>query len=386
MGNASLDAVPATGQARSVPILNRLTGIRAVAAIFVVALHYGDSISTIFPLFGKIRPIYRAGGMGVDLFFILSGFILSHNYLKQFASVSMKEYKSFLVARLARVYPVHLTTLLFLTVLVAVAAHAGKPMSGTHYSVQRWVENLLLVQTWPSFGNAVSWNYPAWSVSAEWFAYLLFPLLAAGIVRVQRPAIFCVVSLALYVVPACLGWVPESAPSNWAILRVTSEFLYGSFLYRLYSRGDRCPLSPLYAGALSIVLTLMCSYLSLHPTWAVPAYGILLWSLADRPHGPLDGKVIVYLGQVSYSLYMTHGVVQIVLNKLCPVEHFAHGSLVVRSSLLCVYIFLIAGAAIGTYHCVEAPGRRAMLLLLKAKRSIVPQEKPKIQSVATEMQ
>ncbi|MGB2665793.1 MAG: acyltransferase family protein, partial [Candidatus Acidiferrum sp.] len=86
-------------------MLNRLTGIRAVAAIFVVFFHFGDSFAALFPAFGVLRPIYKSGDMGVDLFFMLSGFVLSLNYLDGFRTISRGSYRKFLRARLARIYP-----------------------------------------------------------------------------------------------------------------------------------------------------------------------------------------------------------------------------------------------------------------------------------------
>lgn len=368
---------------RTVRLLNRLTGIRAIAALFVVLLHYSDSVNKLFPAFGAFRFVYQAGGMGVDLFFILSGFILSHNYLHEFHSISLHDYRRFLEARLARVYPVHLATLLVLSVIVVIASLAGKPMNGSHYSFVRWLENLVLVHSWPGFGDSLSWNYPACSVSSEWFAYLLFPLLAPGIVRVRKPAIWAAVSLSLFAVPACAGWIREGNPSNWAILRVSAEFLYGTFLYRLYGFGVRCPLKPLYAGLASISLTLACSFYGWHLTWAVAFYGVLLWSLAERADGPLGGPIAVYLGQVSYSLYMTHGVLQIVLNRIWPVDGFVHSAAIVRLSVLGVYGVFISLVALGVYHWVETPGRRIVLRLLREK-SIRPRcVSPELSKITT---
>jgi len=316
--------------------------------------------------------------MGVDLFFILSGFILSHNYLRQFERVSLRDYRRFLEARLARVYPVHLATLLFLTVVAVFAAHADKPLNGSHYNLSNWIANVTLIQTWPGFSNSLSWNYPAWSVSAEWFAYLLFPVLAPSIVRVRKPAIWAGACLSLFAVPACAGWIREGNPSNWAVLHVISEFLYGAFLYRLYERRVRCPLSPFYAGLASITVTFACTYFNWHSTWVVPLYGILLWSLAEHTEGPLGGRIAVYLGQISFSLYMTHGVLQIVLNRLWPVDRFVHSAVIVRLSVLGVYGLVIAGAAVGVYHCIEVPSRGAVLRFLKAENRRSRESSPEL--------
>jgi len=350
------------------PMLHRLTGIRAVAAMFVVGSHYGDSFGVLFPIFLRLRPLYRIGGNGVDLFFILSGFILCHNYLDRFQTWSYRKYVDFLRARLARVYPVHLATLLILTAIVLLASSSGKPLNAHHYGKIQWLANALLIQGWPAFGKSLSWNYPAWSVSAEWFAYLIFPLAAMFAGQLRRPGIWAAMCLAVYLVPASFGWIPDSAPSQWSLLRITSEFVCGTCLYRLFQSGRPSPLSPSLAGGVAIGLTLCFSLLRLHGACAVPAYALLIWSLADRPDGLLGGRVAVYLGQASYSLYMTHGVVQIVLNRVCPVAHFAAATLPVRSTVLAFYLASIIAATALTYHFVEIPGRRMLLARRAGKR------------------
>ena len=358
----SVEAAPVWANKRAkVPVLSSLTGIRAVAALFVVVYHYGESATTLFPAFARMRPLYRVGGIGVDLFFVLSGFILCHNYLDGLGQFGWRSYRRFLQARLARVYPVHLAALLLLTVVAVGAAEAGKPMNPVHYSVGRWFANLFLVQIWPPIGSTFSWNYPAWSVSAEWFAYLLFPLFTIWIGRARRPGFWAAASLAAYGVPVAAGWLRPGHLLDWSVLRVTAEFLYGSFLYRMYRNRPRCPLPPLPAGALSIAATLACSYWGMTPGLAVAVYGLLLWSLASVPDGPLGSRVWVYLGQLSYSLYMTHGVLQILLNRVVPVEHFSAAHLPMRCAVMGLYLALIAVAAVGTYHLVEVPGRQLLL-------------------------
>jgi len=347
-------------QENSVPDLPRLTGIRAVAAFFVVYKHYGALFTILFPLLRPFAFVYRAGPLGVDLFFVLSGFILSHNYLHRFSSIGRKRYLPFLRARFARIYPVHLASLLILTALVLSASMAGKAINPGNYTGREWFQNLFLLQAWPVIFTR-GWNFPSWSISAEAFAYVLFPLLAPFLLRTRRPAILCAVALGAFVVPACTRVIPEGFPSNWALLRVSSEFFAGCCLYRLFARRQRCPLTPPVAGALALIVGFACSYFGLAISFAVPVFLFMIWSLAERPTGFLAGRTAQYLGRVSYSLYMTHAVVEIALNRVLPVEHFAGASLSIRLSVFSVYWILIGTLAVGMYHFIEVPARKWLL-------------------------
>jgi peptidoglycan/LPS O-acetylase OafA/YrhL len=348
-------------------MLNRLTGIRAVAAIFVVFFHFGDSFAAFFPAFGILRPIYKSGDMGVDLFFMLSGFILSLNYLDGFQAISPRSYWKFLRARLARIYPVHLFTLLLLTAFVFSARGAGATLNSAHYTAFTWVTNVFLVHIWPGFNRGLSWNFPSWSISSEWFAYLLFPLFAFWIGTTKRPYIWIVLALSAYVVPCFFGI--EHNPTHWALLRVTAEFVGGYFLFQIYRRGWKCPLPPGISGALALLICAVCTYFDATRAYSLPFFALLIWGLAVNTEGWLAGPLAVYWGQVSYSLYMTHGLCQIFLNRALPAGHFVTSSFAIRAGLVALYLFLIVVAAVLTYHYVETPARH---WLNRSEKGMVP--------------
>jgi peptidoglycan/LPS O-acetylase OafA/YrhL len=348
-------------------MLNRLTGIRAVAAIFVVFYHFGDSFASLFPAFAVFRPLYKSGDMGVDLFFMLSGFILSLNYLDGFTVITAQNYWKFLRARLARIYPVHLFTLLLLTAFALSAKGASVKVNAAHYSAFTWFTNVFLVQMWPGFNRGLSWNFPSWSISCEWFAYLLFPFFAFRVGSAKRPQIWFVLALLLYAVPCFFGI--EQHPTRWALLRVISEFLAGCFLFQIYRYGWKSPLPPWMSGLLSLSICALCTHFEVTRAFSLPFFALLIWGLATNTQGWLAGTAAVYWGQVSYSLYMTHGVCEIFLNRALPVAHFTSASLAVRAGIVALYVSLIVVAALLTYHYVETPARR---WLNRSQRKTVP--------------
>ncbi len=87
--------------------LDSLTGLRGIVALWVVLFH----LVQYFPIIDF--PIIKAGWLGVDFFFVLSGFVLAYNYYHWFSDkVELKSYKKFIWLRIARIYPVHIITLL----------------------------------------------------------------------------------------------------------------------------------------------------------------------------------------------------------------------------------------------------------------------------------
>ena len=135
------------------------------------------------------------GYLGVETFFVLSGFILSHVYLEA-AGEKRFRYGGFLWARLARVYPLHLATL-FGMIALGLVGGRGAGMSGQ--TAACWTgaslpANLTLIQAW-GLAPAAAFNHPSWSISAEWFAYLSFPAFAFVAWRLrERPVLATVLA------------------------------------------------------------------------------------------------------------------------------------------------------------------------------------------------
>ena len=149
-----------------------LTSLRICAALWVLVYHFRNHLDLGLDRFG----LAFKGYLGVDLFFILSGFILSHVYTRAWAERRF-HYGSFLWARLARVYPVHLVTLGATIAIWLVALRLGVGFEPQAFDPRMLPQHLLLVHAWGTTPT-VQWNFPSWSISAEWFAYLCFPVAA----------------------------------------------------------------------------------------------------------------------------------------------------------------------------------------------------------------
>lgn len=294
----------------AVPTLDSLTGLRGLAALWVLAYHAWS---------------VPGGYLGVDLFFSLSGFVLALNYVDTALHASPRRYGEFLGKRLARIYPAHVCALLLTLACVAILAPFGRSLHRpTAFSVEGWWASLLMVQAW-QFPVPGVWNVPAWSISAAWAAYLLFPLLVLPVRRVQKPRLVMLAIAFVYVGLAYAihrFWVPGTM--TFGMWRVAAGFTAGLLLHRLWElravarrppEGGRgsppatdggAPWRWLFAfvgGATGWELA-FGAHAAL-PWFPVLACG-LIYSLAVAGPSLLCTPVALALGRLSYSLYLVN--------------------------------------------------------------------------------
>ena len=174
-------------RSEGVSYLSNLTPMRGIAALLTVIFHinivfWGDMV----PVSGS--PLMSHMYLMVDFFFILSGFIMSHVYGNRFMkNVRAAEFKKFTIARFSRVYPLHLATLVFMIFILFIFAQLGVPKNtllqadNSLYSV---FTNLFLLQAM-NFNKWFTWVHASWSISTEWWAYMIFPFLVAPFFRLN---------------------------------------------------------------------------------------------------------------------------------------------------------------------------------------------------------
>lgn len=347
--------------------LRSLTSLRFFAAMWVVMFHYWPNLDV-----GFLPNIVAKGYLGVELFFVLSGFILCHVYLAA-AGEKRFSYGGFLWARIARVYPLHLATLLGVGLLAGAATVAGLGVDDSVLSWPSLPANLLMVHAW-GLAPEAGWNHPSWSISAEWFAYLLFPVFAFVAWRLRgRPtaavAGASALLLGLYAAFEALAGFPlTQATIAWGALRIVPCFALGCALYLAYRRAplQRPGLSALvFLAALAIAASVMAWDGAL-----VLMAGGLILALASLPNaraGWLASRPAVYLGEISYSVYMV-----CIPWKLAAVNLAAQltGA---EDKRLHIFVWLAVVAAIPlvaatSYHLVERPARRALRDLAERRR------------------
>ncbi len=154
--------------------IDSLTSLRGIAAWWVVVFHFRDHI---WPAGSYWSHLASYGYLAVDLFFIMSGFVIQLRYGEMFERLSFPKFGDFIITRLARIYPLHLfMCIVYLLNPLAIHffSHSGEITA--RYDPTQYVLGLFLVQAW-GFLPGYGWNVPSWSISVEFAAYLLFPLL-----------------------------------------------------------------------------------------------------------------------------------------------------------------------------------------------------------------
>lgn len=296
--------------------IDALTGLRGLAAWLVVLYHFREHTPAF--LGDAMRQLVDGGYLAVDLFFILSGLVLYINYHHQFDQVRGRTALNFYIRRIARIYPLHLTVLLlFLVNPLAITLFSSTSDLG-RYSPGYFVLSLFLVQNW-GFTPAVLWNIPAWSISTEFAAYLLFPLLVVAIKHgARRGAWVPALALAGLLVAVAALFAGLGLPSlgeeisRVGVLRCVLEFSMGLVIGYYHVRDPRA-LARL-AGASLVLLVLALVALALAGGAAdylvAPLlFTLLILSLLDERtvwSRCLASRPLLYLGEISYSTYMIH--------------------------------------------------------------------------------
>ncbi len=382
MSSASPDAPPQSGLA-AIPAaaatgaegqeIRPLTGVRAFAALWVVLLHFHEQWILLLPGLALGKTLAQRGHLGVDVFFVLSGFILSYVYLSDKPHLPLSRYWRFLWLRVARIYPVHVFTFGSLALLVLGAHLFRIPIEG-EYPVGKIPFELTMTHAWWWFLEPGGWNYPSWSISAEWFAYLVIFPLSAWVLRrrLRTPALLVVAYAALVL---WLVLMTENVDER-GLPRVSCEFLAGAMMFGAYRQSPGfarlCQRSATGLVLLVLAIAAAVSSHTLYPVWLlVVLFPLMLVGLTSE--ASLVGKflatpVVVWGGRISYSLYMTHALTQKLLKVLLPSSHFVSASLPVRCGVVLADLLLLIAAAALLYHFVEVPARDGIRRLVSNRR------------------
>jgi peptidoglycan/LPS O-acetylase OafA/YrhL len=338
------------------PELRALTSVRGLAAWMVVLYHIRLSIAGLPQAW---IDVFAKGYLAVDFFFLLSGFVIWLTYGERLRKGGTVD---FWKRRIARIYPLHLF-MLAVAILIALALAATGRHDPADFPFAELPFHLLLVQNW-GFTDALAWNDPAWSISAELAAYLLFPLLARAVDwrRVPTPAVLAAIAAFLLILAGVMA--QAGAPNlGWEItafglLRCLTEFSAGTAICALWLRWAARPLVPALASAVlaALLLTFWATGM-LGELIAVPfafAALLLLFALTSGLRGnPLDWAPLHALGEISYATYLSHFLL-FFLFKLLMVDDAS----AIPPVLIGLYLALVLAASIALYHLVERPAQR----------------------------
>ena len=359
------------------PDLRALTTLRFLAALWVVLFAAWPHLDV-----GFVPVAVTKGYLGVEVFFVLSGFILSHVYLEAAGRKAGFSYRGFLWARIALVYPLHLVTLAGMIGLGVVATMAGIAVSDSLIDWRSLPAHISLTHAW-GLASSAAFNHPSWSISAEWFAYLSFPAFAFVAWRMrERPVLATAIAaggaLALYAAfEPVAGFSLTEATFRWGALRIVPCFALGCALYLIHRR------APVRHGGLIALVcgagVIACASLGLwDPLVVLFAGGLILGlgGLENDRAGVLASKAGVYLGEISYSIYMVCAPVLLLGVNVAARLTGADDKRLHVIVWLAVLAAIPVAAAL-TYHLVERPARKALRGLAarngSASRDVAPE-------------
>jgi peptidoglycan/LPS O-acetylase OafA/YrhL len=305
-----------------------LTSLRGIAALIVVVFHFGYYI---LPPAGVVLSSYsgffKNGYLCVDLFFILSGFIMTHVYLDRFSfGVNKFNYWEYLRSRFARIYPLHLFTLAILIglELVKILLPNFQAFTG-HFTLTSLFTNIFLLQAFdlscpPLLWCKTYWNEPAWSISVEFFIYCLFPFILFSLLKTKPKTdaiIYVLTLIAIFLLIKFTRGTLSTIVGIPSIARCGLECVIGILIYKVYrsNKYQQYLKSDILAiVAVILVTSIMCVWVDnlrgLHDWSILPAFSILILVLANNRNGLIaklmNSSLLLYLGTISYSIYMVH--------------------------------------------------------------------------------
>jgi peptidoglycan/LPS O-acetylase OafA/YrhL len=316
-----------------------LDGLRGIAVLSVVCIHYiVVSPSDASPIAQFLQRCVALGWSGVDLFFVLSGFLIGGILLD--ARGSPNYFQVFYTRRFFRIIPLYYAWVILYIVLVAVAGHtlqihsnSGRPeMSGANV----YIHFLFLQNLWPIafWGLGAGWFTQMWSLAVEEQFYLICPWLIRLVSRRNLYAVLIAIIAATPLLRLALRIIAHASPMSIYILTpcradALAVGVLAALLWRDAKWKSRLAQNwrALNAARITLALGALCLLVSaphnigfvaqtLGYTWLAAFYSVCMLSVLLRPADivarAMRARWLRSLGTVSYCIYIIHGAVLIV--------------------------------------------------------------------------
>lgn len=365
-----------------------LDGLRGIFALVVAMFHFN------ILWHGFDTPLLNASGMAVDFFFILSGFVITHATAGKLATQT--DIKRFVVRRFGRLWPLHAATLaaIFANELIKLALqHVGMQANNAPFDpagqnpLSAIPAHLLLLHSMGT-QSTYTWNIPSWSISAEFYTYLLFALITVTVaLRYKNLVMAATLAAAAGVMVMCTDTL-FSATYQHGIFRCIFGFFVGHFVYLAWQHKTKLTLR-FATGMEAICIVLMLAFAAFTyqgklSQLAPLVLALPVWLFAYQQGAfsrALQIPALQKLGLWSYSIYMVHMVVLIYLSQVLTViekitrtnlhaqylqpttgklqEVISLGNIWATDMLMLGYLAVVIITAAVTYHLVEVPARDA---------------------------
>lgn len=325
-----------------------LDSLRGFAAIAVAVFHFSA---------------HGWGGyLAVDFFLVLSGFILSHSYLYRDKTVGTAD---FLGHRLARLYPLHVYTLVTYTVVTLLTTNALPAYKdGTLFT---FFQQLTLTHNVGLNPGGMTWNYPSWSISVEFWVNVLFIFFVTR--QTANATLLFVAVAGLALIYFNTGHLDTHAANYYSFLnsgmvRGIASFLLGVLSYRIYIRCQRIGVMPISVLSASLLEATCVIGVAVILFWRdgnvsrldflAPFLFVLVVVVFSLERGVLSQvlKKFSYLGLISYSIY---------LNQITVLDLARHVAGIVHAPGIVLFGAYLAALLVYshyTYRYIETPLRR----------------------------
>lgn len=362
--------------------LKALTSLRFIAALMIVIHHEPYGIKKAFFDHFVLEQ-------GVSFFFVLSGFILTYVYPKLNNSVDTRQ---FLLARFARIWPAHLFTFILYITLFGCT------------SIWKASANISMIHAWiPLSSYFFSFNGPSWSISTEFFFYLMFPLLIWRWEQSWLIKFIVSVILLIAIIGFCnmfelhlRGSVIDMPFASFLYINPLGrlfEFVLGMTIAQLYRKGISKISFSIHTATMlegiSLLLVVVSLYytktwLNMFPSWIGTAgktwfngsgtsifFGLLIMAMAMEKgyfSKILVHPILVLLGEISYAVYLMH---KIIFDKLAG-QRFASFFTGFPAPAICKFIVSLTVLLIASYlvwHLIEKPSRKYLVGMWRPLRA-----------------
>lgn len=342
--------------------LDGLDGLRGIAAVGValhhVFYHYADWPYASGPLSSLVDWLKQSGWTLVDLFFVLSGYVFAHVYLRDGALRSRRELADFWVARFARLYPLHLVMLCLVALF-----NGGDPAN----SLLAFAAHLMMLQAFVD-PVAGTFNQASWSISIEMVCYVIFSLAALAGWRV-----LIWMSIVLVIVAAEALWLLGSPGGPWSgdvVWRGLLGFFLGQGLWQARARLARIPAWLLAVPLAAGLLWQVGPYSPLLPLTLLSWPAALLLSLRVRLFG---ARLLLWLGDRSYAIYLVNLPMITAVAVLLPAAKLTPAQTALVQVALCAAVLIASEAS---FRWVENPARRAIRRAWAGRRNVAEAPAP----------
>jgi peptidoglycan/LPS O-acetylase OafA/YrhL len=286
-----------------------LSSLSFVALSWVVLNQFRDHLGLHA---GTLSGIVAKGYLGAQLFFVVSGFLLCHVYSTH-SEQGRFNHGSFVWNRVARTYPLHLAMIGVMAAIYLLGRVSGSRFDDQPFDFMALPANLALIHAWGVLPT-VSWNFPSWLISADFFALLIFPLTARLALPGLRPLVLAVAApVALFVVmfqiAAARGVLFTDMTAQIGALQTIPAYVWGAALYRLHRTGLIRPTLATIAAVVAGLWVIVSASWRLSDLAIWPAFGLLILGLAgrrDHERAPPGSAFSKMAGHVALSVYLVY--------------------------------------------------------------------------------